>query len=128
MLPDSPLPRGRRARGLGGTRRRHREAEEISQVPGEFDHDHALPFFGVCAGDNRDRHDTAPVHRQMRRTRWDVHEIPGTHDGSVEEPVAVPDFGLATHSVKGGFMVGMKVRHPARSWRNHGQVQAQCRG
>jgi hypothetical protein len=70
-------------------------------MPRKFDHDHTLPFLGVCASDDRDRHDVAPVDREVRYSRRDVHEIAGSCDGPFHESVAVPDFSLAAHSVDG---------------------------
>src|SRR6516165_8023357 len=61
----------------------------------------------------------------MRGSGRYIHEIPGAHRRPLDEPLAMPDLGLAADGVDRALVTIVVVRHAAAARRDHDQVQAQ---
>jgi len=98
---------------------------QVGEVGRQVHGDHALLLLGVGAGDHGHRHDVAPVHRQVRGSGRDVHEVAGRDHGALEQALAVPHLGFAADGVDGGLVPVVDMRNTAGARRNRDQVQAQ---
>ena len=132
-VPGSPRPPREAGAGSwvirsGSLLDGYRETEQVCQVTGQLHDDAALRFRWVGARDDGDRGHVPPVHRQVRRPRRDVHKVPGTYHGPLDQAVPVPDLGLAADGVDRGLVPVVEVRHAAAARRDHDQVEAQALG
>jgi AcrR family transcriptional regulator len=117
----SPAP----AAGLPGG---DRQARQGAQVRRQVEHHDRLLLGRIGAGDHRDGVSLPLIHRQVRRARRHVQEIPGAQRRAAAQPGSVPDLDLAARDPDRGLVPVVQVRRAAGAGRNGDHVQAQRLG